>query len=77
MILAVSTITPIVLWSVLGAASMYLGVQGFGTAGLPLSGAKRLTGTAGKVAGVLCILFGILCFAFLGLIIFARVIRGT
>jgi hypothetical protein len=68
--------TPIILWSVLGTASLYLGVQGFRAAGMPLSGTKRLTGTGGKVAGVVCILFGILCFGFLALIIVARSLRA-
>lgn len=68
--------TPIVLWSALGAASIYLGVQGFRRSGMPFSGEKRLTGTAGKVVGTLCILFGLLCFALLGLIITARAHRA-
>ena len=68
---------PIILWSGLGAASMYLGFQGFGAQGLPLSGKKRLTGASGKVAGTICILFGLLCFAFLFLIIYARASRAA
>jgi hypothetical protein len=75
-LLQAGNMTPIILWSVLGTASLYLGVQGFRPSGIPWSGARRLTGTSAKVAGVLCILFGLLCFAFLALIIVARSVRS-
>ena len=77
MLLEAGNMTPIILWSALGAAAMYLGFQGFSAQGMPLSGTKRLTGASGKVAGTLCILFGLLCFGFLVLIIIARASRAA
>jgi hypothetical protein len=68
---------PIILWSALGAAAIHLGIQGFRPAGMPFSKHKRLTGTSAKVVGTFCILFGLLCFAFLALIIIGRSMRAV
>lgn len=69
-------VVPIILWSALGAASIHLGIQGFRPAGMPFSKNKRLTGTAAKIIGIFCIIFGLLCFAFLALIIIGRSARA-
>jgi len=52
-----------------GLAALSLGTQGFSANGIPLAPDCRLTGTGGRITGLLCLLGGLgLCvFGFLGI----------
>jgi len=64
------TLSAILIFLVLGVLfSFALGVRGFTTKGIPLTSSVRLTGAAGKRAGIACFLIGLLCLL-LGVIIF-------
>lgn len=43
----------------IGVAAILLGAKGFTRDGLPFTSKKRLTGTAAKVVGVICLLVGL------------------
>jgi hypothetical protein len=44
---------------IIGIAAILLGLRGFSRDGLPLTSKRRLTGTAAKVVGALCLLAGL------------------
>jgi len=43
---------------ILGIVTILLGTKAYSPQGLPLSPGRNLTGTTGKVVGVICILLG-------------------
>jgi hypothetical protein len=45
--------------SFLGLAALVLGIMGYSASGIPFSSGTRITGTAGKIIGALCIAFGL------------------
>lgn len=59
-----------------GVVAIRLGAQGFSQTGIPLGAESTLSGTAGRVVGVLCILIGLAAFCGAGLIWMGRSARG-
>ena len=48
-----------------GVVAIVLGIRGFTKQGFPLAYKKNITGFAGKLLGVSCIIFGVTLIAFL------------
>ncbi len=57
----------------LGIGVILLGVKGFSREGLPFTNTKRITGAAGQVVGIVCILIGL---AFVALSVLPFLLRG-
>jgi hypothetical protein len=47
----------------IGVGAIILGARGFMPEGLPFTNSKRITGTAAKIVGVICILIGLVFIA--------------
>jgi hypothetical protein len=52
--------------SFLGLAAVVFGIMGYSPSGVPFSSGTRITGSAGKIVGTLCILFGLAILWFAG-----------